>query len=146
MKMNVEQALNTINTNVLALANVENLHDHTRNVAEMMVAVRTLGRAATGQRSGKAAILDYLTENVGEIVDGTELAAISGMADYGRRIRELRADGWRIIGGQYKPTEYERRLMRRYQVVRDDVNARQYVLLSKVPMRKPRVKQIANIA
>ena len=46
---------------------------------------------------GKAKILDYLLERVGEVVYGEELAAISAISEWARRVRELRVqDGYRI--------------------------------------------------
>lgn len=46
---------------------------------------------------GKAKILDYLLERVGEVVYGEELAAVSGISEWARRVRELRVqDGYRI--------------------------------------------------
>jgi hypothetical protein len=42
----------------------------------------------------------YFLENVGTILDGDELAVISGISDYPRRIRELRVEqGYRILTG-----------------------------------------------
>jgi len=42
----------------------------------------------------------YLIENVGVIIDGRELAVVSGISEYARRIRELRVEkGYRILTG-----------------------------------------------
>jgi hypothetical protein len=42
----------------------------------------------------------YFLENVGTVLDGDELAVISGISDYPRRIRELRVEqGYRILSG-----------------------------------------------
>jgi 5-methylcytosine-specific restriction endonuclease McrA len=61
---------------------------------------RVLGprpRAAPGH-GGKQKILDYLLERVGEVVHGEELAAVSGISEWARRVRELRVeDGYPIV-------------------------------------------------
>ena len=41
----------------------------------------------------------YLTEHKGQVIEGAELAVISGISEYGRRIRELREEGLHIITG-----------------------------------------------
>jgi hypothetical protein len=46
-------------------------------------------RARRGE-GGKAKILNYLRERVGEEVHGEELAAVSGIQEWARRVRELR--------------------------------------------------------
>ncbi|HEV2789807.1 MAG TPA: HNH endonuclease signature motif containing protein [Solirubrobacterales bacterium] len=58
-------------------------------------------RAPRGH-GGKAKILDYLLQRLGEVVYGEELAAASGISEWARRVRELRVqDGYRIteLGG-----------------------------------------------
>lgn len=53
-------------------------------------------KAAHGH-GGKTKILEYLQERVGEVVYGEELAAVSGISEWARRVRELRVqDGYRI--------------------------------------------------
>lgn len=54
-------------------------------------------RAARGH-GGKQKILDYLLERVGEVIHGEELAAVSGISEWARRVRELRVqDGYPIV-------------------------------------------------
>jgi hypothetical protein len=48
-------------------------------------------RARRGE-GGKARILEYLRMNVGREVYGEELAAVSGIAEWARRVRELRIE------------------------------------------------------
>lgn len=53
-------------------------------------------RAPRGH-GGKQKILGYLLERVGQVVYGEELAAVSGISEWPRRVRELRVeDGYRI--------------------------------------------------
>ncbi len=52
------------------------------------------------QRSAKARIEAYLISNVGKKVHGDELAVVSGISEYGRRVRELRVEhGFAIYTG-----------------------------------------------
>jgi len=58
----------------------------------------------------------YLRENVGIVITAAELEVVSGISEYGRRVRELRVqDGYKILTGYsndpeagitLKPTEY----------------------------------------
>lgn len=58
----------------------------------------------------------YLVEHVGTAIDAKELAVVSGISEYGRRVRELRVqDGFKILTGHsndpetgvhLKPTQY----------------------------------------
>lgn len=51
-------------------------------------------------RNARERIRVYLVENVGEIVAGDELAVVSGISEYARRVRELRVEqGYRILTG-----------------------------------------------
>jgi len=62
------------------------------------------GKAARGE-GGKAKILHYLESHLGEWVFGEELAAVSGIAEWARRVRELRVeDGYDVEedSGRYR--------------------------------------------
>ena len=58
----------------------------------------------------------YLQENVGTVITAQELEVVSGISEYGRRVRELRVqDGYKILTGysndpevgiRLRPTEY----------------------------------------
>jgi hypothetical protein len=55
--------------------------------------------------SAKARIRAYLVEHVGETVYGEELAEVSGILAWARRVRELREDGLPIVelgGSRYR--------------------------------------------
>lgn len=61
--------------------------------------IRTL-TASSKRLSGKTCILEYLKLFVGRDVRTAELMIVSGIADYGRRIRELRVEqGYDIVSG-----------------------------------------------
>ena len=47
---------------------------------------------ATGYNSGRARILAYLQSNVGRPVQGEQLAAVAGIGEWARRVRELRVE------------------------------------------------------
>jgi 5-methylcytosine-specific restriction endonuclease McrA/biotin operon repressor len=82
-------------------------------VGELRAAVvRAFGpreRAARGE-GGKGRILDYLKLYLGKWVYGDELAAVSGIGEWARRLRELRVEhGYDIEeeGGRYRLTAAE---------------------------------------
>lgn len=72
-----------------------------------------LGAARVGARER---IRLYLRENVGVVITAAELEVVSGISEYGRRVRELRVqDGYKILTGYsndpeagitLRPTEY----------------------------------------
>lgn len=52
------------------------------------------------KQNARARIEAYLVENVGNVVSSDELAVVSGISEYGRRIRELRVEiGYKIFTG-----------------------------------------------
>lgn len=64
-----------------------------------------------GLPSGRERILQYLRGQVGQKVSGKDLAAVSGIGEWARRVRELRVEeGWSIESGDtsddLKPSEY----------------------------------------
>lgn len=71
---------------------------------------------ASANVSARERIRLYLCENVGTVITAKELEVISGISEYGRRIRELRVqDGYKILTGysndpesgiRLGPTEY----------------------------------------
>lgn len=80
------------------------IRDRILRLIELRDGFRKLGKITmleSGFDSGSARdrIRKYLCEHVGEIVDGDELSVISGISEYGRRIRELRAEGLKIVTG-----------------------------------------------
>lgn len=77
-------------------------------IMRMRDAVRAAAKATIlpGVRAGKKRILAYMRANVGKVVSSDELAVVSGIKDYQRRIRELRLeDGWPIVSGVQRPEE-----------------------------------------
>lgn len=55
--------------------------------------------AGWGTGGARDRIRRYLVEHSGHVIEGAELAVISGISEYGRRIRELREEGLKIITG-----------------------------------------------
>lgn len=52
------------------------------------------------ERSAKARLRRFFTDNVGAIIHADELAVVAGISEYARRIRELRREeGYRILTG-----------------------------------------------
>ena len=73
-------------------------------LASILGTVRKLGANAHSLASdvnARERIRLYLTEHTGVIIDGTELEVVSGISEYGRRVRELRVEeGYKILTGQ----------------------------------------------
>jgi len=124
----VDSAIAALGDGISGIGNATDIRSHARAVAGMLAAIRGLGRAASGCRSAKAAILDYLLASVGTPVSGGELEAVSGISEYARRVRELRAEGWPIAGGAAAPSSQDRRAMRRLAL--GPLGSDDYVLLS----------------
>lgn len=62
--------------------------------------VSVLHDSIESQKSAKARIEAYFISNVGKKVHGDELAVVSGISEYGRRVRELRVEhGYSIYTG-----------------------------------------------
>ena len=64
---------------------------------------RLLGKSTNPEAarvSPRERIRLYLIENVGEVIAAAELEVVSGISEYGRRVRELRVqDGYKILTG-----------------------------------------------
>lgn len=73
--------------------------------------LRGLRRELFGPReltgSARDRLAAHLTLHAGQWVQGTELAEVSGISAWARRLRELRADGWAISeqNGAYRLDE-----------------------------------------
>lgn len=64
-------------------------------------ALRREGARLLPERGGRARILHYFRDHVGQVLDGEEIMVIGGISEYARRIRELRVeDGWPILSGK----------------------------------------------
>lgn len=71
--------------------------------AELVSAYRSLVRSRGG--SARQRILHYLQNHVGEVVDGDILAAIAGISEWARRVRELDVEmGYPIATNATDPT------------------------------------------
>lgn len=81
------------------------LREKVLSLAEIYETVKDLGVSAVREhgldvRAAKERIRLYLVEYVGQVIDGVELAVVSGISDYPRRIRELRVEqGYQIASG-----------------------------------------------
>ena len=80
------------------------LRDATVAIVAIEKSVRQLGRsvgvaAGLSSTSARERIKGYLEEFHDQVIDGIELAAVSGIAQYARRIRELREEGFVIRTG-----------------------------------------------
>lgn len=79
--------------------------DQIKRIAGLFQSVRDLGVATAvahgyDPRSGLERILQYLKEHVGQVIAGAEIEVVSGISEYGRRVRELRVQhGYNILTG-----------------------------------------------
>lgn len=58
--------------------------------------MKTTERPVSNKNGVWQKLLDALYDNLGKIVTNEELMKVSGQHNYARRIRELRAEGWKI--------------------------------------------------
>ena len=87
-------------------------------LVELQNALRKLGKCTiteSGFEGGSAIkrIRQYFLQHESQVIAGDELAIVSGISDYARRIRELRDSGMNILvgselpeGGKLRPNEY----------------------------------------
>lgn len=88
-------------------------------LVEVSECVKKMGvntNPATANVGGRERIRLYLRENTGIIITAAELEVVSGISEYGRRVRELRVqDGYKILTGysndpeagiKLRPNEY----------------------------------------
>lgn len=98
-----------------------NLREKVLRLVEILYATKKLNIAvvrASGcdANDARERIRLYMVQHVGVVLDAKELEVVSGIAEYGRRIRELRVqDGYKILSGssndpdsglELKPTQY----------------------------------------
>lgn len=93
----------------------DDIRKEVRQLAEIMGGLRRLAKlrlsALTPSTSATDRILAYLKLFVGEVLDGKELAVVSGIQEYARRVRELRVQfGYKISTGttsdDLRPDQY----------------------------------------
>ena len=85
------------------------LRDKVRRLVNILSATRNLNAGVLVQehdfpkRGARERLRLYFVANVGEVIDGDELAVVASIYEWGRRVRELRVeDGYLILTG---PTE-----------------------------------------
>lgn len=90
-------------TNFAAELRKEDLRDKVVALIPAFHMLRDLGSSlmpASDGRSARDRILAYLLKYPHQIIDGDELAVISGISEWARRVRELRVEfGWWIYSG-----------------------------------------------
>jgi hypothetical protein len=94
------------------------LRDKVGALVRLRRLINEYGASLLPQRAARDRILAYLQQHVGQAVDSEELAAISGIQEFARRIRELRVQfGYEIVSG----------------LGREDLRPDQYMLLDPNP-------------
>jgi hypothetical protein len=103
----IDLRLSDLNLNVNNLT----LREKVLRLVDLNYDVKCLGVRAVcdeglSRKSAVERIRVYLLKHVGTIIDGAEIAVVSGISDYPRRIRELRVEeGYRIASGA-SPDEF----------------------------------------
>lgn len=93
-----ERAGLTLREKVLYLVKV---YHHVKDLG-----VSTVREHGLDTKSARERIRLYLVEYVGVAIDGTEIEVVSGISEYGRRIRELRVEcGYQIASGASRDPE-----------------------------------------
>lgn len=104
------------------------LRDKVKRLVLIRTDVQKLGVAVVrdagiDERGARDRIRLYLCEYVGQVIEGKELAVVSGISEYARRIRELRKEqGYHIISGASPDPD-----------AGVELKPAQYVLVSKTP-------------
>lgn len=98
---------------------IDRLQDCLAEVGEQTAELRAAAAEANkifGFTSGQQRLLHYLRRNIGEVCNGSQLAGVSCIGEWARRIRELRVEhGWPIESCVQRPD-----LLRdQYVLVRD---------------------------
>jgi hypothetical protein len=97
----IDRILGTFRVDCAGLA----LRDKVLRLVQILHATRRLNKAVlhhagVGATNARERIRLYMTRHVGIILDADELLVVSGISEYGRRVRELRVqDGYRILTG-----------------------------------------------
>ncbi|MEZ0253973.1 MAG: hypothetical protein ACAI37_01780, partial [Chthoniobacter sp.] len=122
--MNVKELIQSVESRLVGLNQdytALDLRGKVLRLADILKATRRLNIAVARESGCDASnarerIRLYLVQYVGTVLDGTELEVVSGISEYGRRVRELRVqDGYRILTGasndpeggvELKPTDY----------------------------------------
>lgn len=102
------------------------------DLSALMTAIRHIGKANRGGLSAKQAILRHLQGAQGRPVAGADLEVVSGIAEYGRRVRDLRNEGHAIVSGASQLSKAEVRTLRGLGITRT-LRPDEYVML---PSRK----------
>jgi len=95
-------------------------------LVELFSTVKNLGvhtDPAAAKVGARERIRLYLVRHVGAIISAAELEVVSGISEYGRRVRELRVqDGYKILTGHSNDPEFD-----------ISIGPSQYVLLEPEP-------------
>jgi hypothetical protein len=80
------------------------LRERVLKLLEVHQGVNKLGialavEAGLSNSSARGRIKEYLLKYKGQVIEADELSAISGILEYGRRVRELRDEGLKILTG-----------------------------------------------
>ena len=100
--------------------------DHAVLAGQLLDSIRS---STVNGRNASSSLLSYLRAHAGEVVAGSTLAAVSGIADYARALRSLRERGWKIVTAGTLMTKNELQYLRSRGI--DTIPNGSYVLISR---------------
>jgi hypothetical protein len=97
----IRQRLGDLLAQLDAALDGDSLRSQVRALIPVDLALRDLGSSLlpSSAPSARKRILYYMQGHVGIPLSGDELRIVAGIDDWGRRVRELRVDGWPILSG-----------------------------------------------
>ena len=99
----LQKELQKLLNNFNSVAESGNLRDKVQALTPVLTTVRKLGKSLIPdglKKSARERLITYFKKYPYEVIHGHELAVVSGINDWPRRVRELRVEfGWKIVNG-----------------------------------------------
>jgi len=96
----LSRQVNEVGTNEDIRFQLQHLNDIQETVRRLGVAL--VERQGITAKGSKGRLRAYFLRHENKVLDGYELAIVAGVPTYGRRIRELRNEGMKILSGSGK--------------------------------------------
>jgi len=98
--IDLSRQVNEVGTNEDIRFQLQHLNDIQETVRRLGVAL--VERQGITAKGSKGRLRAYFLRHENKVLDGYELAIVAGVPTYGRRIRELRNEGMKILSGSGK--------------------------------------------
>jgi len=98
--IDLSRQVNEVGTNEDIRFQLQHLNDIQETVRRLGVALDE--RQGITAKGSKGRLRAYFLRHENKVLDGYELAIVAGVPTYGRRIRELRNEGMKILSGSGK--------------------------------------------